>query len=260
MSDIANMKENRKLNFLVFSLMVLLICLEIFKPQPIDWSSTFSKDDKIPYGNFLLYDLLDQIFPSKTIEPIYQPIYNQLKDNNLIANKSNYIFINQRFNLEELDEETLLKFVSAGNHVFLTSLYFPKKLNDTLHLETNSLNLHGLYEGGEEVSDSIGFNFLHSNLKTDSSYYSKLYMANSFFERFDTLNTTILGVNEFNKANFIQINFGEGTFYIHANPTLFTNYNMTHRNNAEYVQKALSHLPLLPTYWDEYYNVGRQGM
>lgn len=259
MSDIANMKENRKLNFLVFSLMALLILLEVLKPKPIDWSLTFSKDDKIPYGNFLLYDLLDQIFPSKTIETAYQPIYNQLQDTTLLSEKRNYIFINQSFNLEELDEETLLNFVAEGSNVFLATRYLSEKLTDTLNLEINNLGAYAIFENNE-IPDTIAFNFVHPDLKTDSPYYLKKYIADSFFESFDTLNTLILGINGIEKPNFIQTTFGKGTFYIHSNPILFTNYNMTHTNNAEYVSKALSHLPILPTYWDEYYNVGRRGM
>ncbi|MEZ4885015.1 MAG: DUF4350 domain-containing protein [Chitinophagales bacterium] len=256
-SDIASMKENRKLNFLVFSLLLLLILMEVMRPKPIDWSTTFSKEDKIPYGNFILFDLLDKILPQQIIETTYQPIYNQLQDTTLLASKHNYLFINWNFGLEELDQEKLLEFVAKGNHVFLATQNFPQKLTDTLNLEIDNTGYYGFLED-KNAPDTMAFNFVHPDLKVDSAYYLKRYIADDYFERFDTLNTIVLGVNGEDEANFIRTTFGEGSFFLHTNPIVFSNYNMTHANNAEYVEKALSHLPLLPTYWDEYYNVGRK--
>lgn len=257
MSDIANMKENRKLNFLVLILILTLILLEVLRPKPIDWNTTFSKEDKIPYGNFILYDLLPTIFPEQGIETSYQPIYNQLQDSTLNSEKQNYLFINWNFDLDELDEEALLEFVMEGNNVFIATHFLSEQLADTLNLKVNRLGSFDFF-GDEKSPDTIAFNFVHPDLKSDSAYFLKKYIADDYFEEFDTLHTTILGVNGHDEANFIRTTFGEGSFYLHSNPIAFTNYNMVNNNNAEYVEKALSYLPVLPTYWDEYYNVGRQ--
>jgi len=251
------MKENRKLNFLVFVLLALLLLMEVMKPKPIDWSTTFSKEDKIPYGNFILFDLLDQIFPQQNIETAYQPIYNQLQDSTLSEQKRNYLLINWSFDIDELDQNTLLQFVADGNNVFLASNSLPESFADTLHLAVEQI-FHYDFLAEEGDADTLAFNFVHQDLKAAKAYYLKKYIADNYFELVDTFNATILGVNGEEQANFIQMPFGRGNFYIHINPILFTNYAMTHGNNAEYVEKALSHLPNLPTFWDEYYNVGRR--
>ena len=37
------------------------------KPKPVDWTESFSRKDKIPFGTFVLYERLGDIFPGSKI-------------------------------------------------------------------------------------------------------------------------------------------------------------------------------------------------
>jgi hypothetical protein len=45
------MKKEWKYKGLLAAIFILLIVVEINKPKPVDWTPTFSRKDKIPYGN-----------------------------------------------------------------------------------------------------------------------------------------------------------------------------------------------------------------
>jgi hypothetical protein len=79
----------------------------------------------------------------------------------------------------------------------------------------------------------------------------------NFFSSFDTLNTTVLGVNEQKEATFIKVSFGAGHLFLSSTPLAFTNYSMLQGNKNQYVAKALSYLPVSEVFWDEHYKINR---
>ncbi|MGA9293366.1 MAG: DUF4350 domain-containing protein [Ignavibacteriaceae bacterium] len=235
--------------FIIFFLLtfLLFIIVRITEPKGIDWSLSFSKDDKIPYGSFILYNVLPELFPDENIRIPQYPVYNILKDK--AYKNSNYIFINNTFAPDELDIKELLDYVSEGNNVFVAANFIRGKLSDTLKVATN-LSYIG--------NDSIKVNFSNSELKNDFPYVFKDSPLDYFFTDFDTAKTIALGFDNDNKTNFIKIKFGKGNFYLNAVPIAFTNYNMLDSLNSGYVFKSLSYLPVSKTvFWDEYYKTGR---
>ena len=46
-----------------------MILFLLLSPKEINWSYSFSKDDKIPYGNFVTYKAVDEIF-DEGISPV----------------------------------------------------------------------------------------------------------------------------------------------------------------------------------------------
>ena len=53
-------------------------------------------------------------------------------------------------------------------------------------------------------------------------------------------------------SNFIHLKYGEGNFYIHVNPIVFTNYYLQNDSALVYAEKVLSYLPKGNTYVDVY--------
>lgn len=45
---------------------IIFLIVKIFTPEPTDWKQSYSKNDKIPYGSYILYEQLNQLFPVKT--------------------------------------------------------------------------------------------------------------------------------------------------------------------------------------------------
>ena len=71
------------IRFYLLGLLVLFggyVALEYYRPQPIDWTLTFSNKDKIPYGTYALFDVLPQLLGTDEVTNVRQPIYNQFFD------------------------------------------------------------------------------------------------------------------------------------------------------------------------------------
>ncbi|UOQ65229.1 hypothetical protein [Hymenobacter volaticus] len=57
------------------------VAVEYYRPKPLDWTPTFQNKDKIPYGTYVLYDLLPDIMgvEKREVRTIRVPIYNQIE-------------------------------------------------------------------------------------------------------------------------------------------------------------------------------------
>lgn len=235
--------------FIIFFTLTFLLFLvvRLTEPKSIDWSLSFSKEDKIPYGSYILYQVLPELFPDGQIQTSPFPIYNNLKDKNFT--NTNYIFINNTFAPDELDTKELVNYVSEGNNVFIAANFIRGKLSDTLNIATN-LSYIG--------NDSIKINFANSELKNKVPYSFKDSPLDYYFTNLDSSRTIALGFNSDKKTNFIKLKLGKGYFYLNSVPVAFTNYNILDSLNSDYIYKSLSYLPVSKTiFWDEYYKTGK---
>ena len=67
------------LPFILIGIVVLLlVLLQKAVPRAINWYETYEKRDKNPYGEFVMYDLLKEIFPDKKIEVKKRTLYEVL--------------------------------------------------------------------------------------------------------------------------------------------------------------------------------------
>jgi len=221
---------------------ITFIFIEQSYDEKIDWTQSFSKQDKIPYGGYVLYKQLDKLFPESEIivnkESFYE-FYNSDYKN------TNYIIINNDIKLSELAIDKFLEYVNSGNNLFIASASLPKKLLDTLNISLSS-------SWSLMNSDSLNILKLVNpklNKKVNYIFNNKLYT-----NVFDTISeiTTIIGLNSKDKPNFIKQKIGKGSIYLNLQPLAFTNYNLLY-SDKEYVTNSLSYLPNKKTFWDEYY-------
>jgi hypothetical protein len=69
----------KALPFILLGILVLFVVLiQVYAPKTISWVQTFEKKDKNPYGDFILYDFLQNLFPDKKIEVKNRTIYEVL--------------------------------------------------------------------------------------------------------------------------------------------------------------------------------------
>jgi hypothetical protein len=233
-------------------LLALYIVAEMNRPKPVDWQMSLSKADKAPYGSYILYQQLKDIFPQAAIHSYRQPVYNQV--NNTTDSNTAYLLIEPNLELSKDDMNELLNYVVAGNYVFISAADFGRTLMDTLKFKTNR-------RFDFEKKDSVTINFTNPALHEAKKYGFTRMTLDGYFSELDTAHTLILGNNQLKDANFIKIAYGDGAFFIHAAPLCFSNYFMLKRNNASYSAKALSYLPgnIKQIYWDEYYKLGPEG-
>ena len=222
------------------------------RPKPVDWKITLSKEDKSPYGSYILYQQLKDIFPKAVLSSYRQPVYNQV--NNTSDSNTAYLLIEPDLEFSKDDMNELLNYVLAGNYAFISAGDFGRTLMDTLKFKTSRrLDF--------ETKDSVTINFTNPSLHEPKNYGFTRMTLDGYFSALDTTYTVVLGNNQLKDINFIKIAYGDGAFFIHTAPLCFSNYFMLKRNNASYSAKALSFLPtnIKHIYWDEYYKLGPEG-
>ncbi len=246
------MKTYRTFLLLFISLLTIYVVAELNKPTPRSWNITLSNTDKNPFGAYILYHELNQLFPNASRQSFRIPAYDLL---NRFEGKNNvYFLISPGAAVGKADRDALLNFVKQGNFVFLSSLDTGKPLMDTLGLEVRY--------SGFLPTDTTGINFTNPRLKAPKNFRFKSQTIDQYFSKLAKKDSTlILGVNQNNDANFVKVNYGNGAFYVHAAPLCFSNYFMLYRNNQKYVAGAISYLPagINNIFWDEYYKLGRTG-
>lgn len=249
---------NKTVKIYVVLLVVLFAgfsVIEFTKETPIDWTKTFSEKDKIPFGTFVLYKELPSLFPESEIENIKVTPFEYFDDYYNWADSSyrifgTYMHFNEYADIDDVSAQELLDFASHGNNLFIATSYPPQKLFDSLHLETqNQYDFRG---------EAI-LGFTNHDLNTDSITIEK-GLSNIYFSKLDSTITTVLGYQQFDsikRINFVKINHGLGSIYLHLQPIAFTNYHLLKKNNKKYAATALSYLPDDPIYYDYHAKFGQ---
>lgn len=231
--------------------MVAIIITEIVRPKPLNWSPSYTSSDKIPFGCYILNNEMENLFPNQEIKNIDISPYQFLSETHVDFN-SNLLFINNylHFDEEELDE--LLNYVDKGNNVFLSATDFSQTLKDTLKIVINTQK--------NFREDSITAQMANPNFKKQEFVYTR-GVFKSYFSSLDTIKTTVLGhfkkeIYEPQRINFIKVNIGSGTLFLHTLPQAFTNYYLL-KGNKQYAANCFSYLQEGTVYWDDYYKAGR---
>lgn len=234
-------------------LLILYLVAQYYKPKQTDWTPTYLKEDKIPFGLYILHHEINTIFPNTTIQTSRLRAYNTLKNKNF--KNTNYLFIGGALKFDAADYKELVKFMEQGNHVFIATYDLGNLLSDTLKLTISStFNIR--------QDEHTPINFVNPALKSADSYRFDKGLGDQYFKEIDTSAATVLGEMEYGgmkygSFNFVKYSFGKGGLYILPNPQLLTNYNLLNPEGAEYVAKVLSYLPVGKTLiWDESNTLG----
>ncbi len=218
------------------------------------WFETYKNDKKEPYDTYVISELLEKYFPSKTFTVMRKPLHQSLPR----STGNNYVFVGSGMFLDSLSEQKLLEYVNRGNNAFLSVPHLPYTIEDTLNLSTCEY-----YYAFDSFTDSIvGLNFYDSAFKSEKSYkfsYRNLNDTVSYSWSYiiDTcVNSEKLPVYYANMndtfPNYMRVAFGQGYFFIHTNPIVFTNIQMLNKRSVEYASKVFSYLPEGDIYWDEF--------
>lgn len=239
--------------------------------KPTDWKPTFYNTETNPYGTYITYNLLKDIFNDK-IESTRLPIYTNLKPNveeyiyynddqesvtemsfyNTLEDVSDttaYVFISPNFEIDKVELVYFLDYIALGNNVFISAERISRVLLDTLNIKT-----HYNYSNSEDSTFTL------------TDYDKKKYNFKSVMS-YTTLNTDsctnpvrTLAVNSNDSTVFVQMKYGKGNLYLHTVPASFANINMLNKKKYDFGFRCLSYLaPSNKILWDEYQKQGLVG-
>ncbi|MFT5926704.1 MAG: hypothetical protein ACI9WL_001454 [Rubritalea sp.] len=280
-------KKSKRYLYIIFGVVALMLFLEVITPQPLSWQESYTSSDKIPYGAYVLYDQLEELFEQE-VESIKVDPVSFLKNHQEETN-ANYIFINNYLGFDTTEMDYITEFAERGNKVFVSTQSITGAAADSLKLESN--RYYTYYE-----EDTVRVR-LNNPLFENRSYIYQKGSSYRHFVRYDTARTTVLGEvlpfepvkgylknifgEEFGsdkdstkmilknaieksksrqvpQANFIELKVGEGAIYYHLNPIAFTNYYLLQEGKEQYVSEVFSYLNDGPVYFDDYSKSGRR--
>ncbi len=230
-------------------------------PKPLKWDEHYGKSSQEPYGTSYLFENLDHIYHS-SITTNLSSFYERFDTSSMKGlegtTSQNLIIITSSFSLDTLDYTRLVDYVASGNHCFVASNNFDYRLLDTLGLEMDydygystelrdlKTNLLPKYQLSEDI-----YEFKKNQFPRSLAYPDSLSEIEPI--------SKIIGQDS--TYNYVKVKFGDGAFYIHSSPIIFTNYNLLKPDQSDYIAACLHQLPDQVTVWDEYYkpNANRGG-
>ncbi len=243
---------NRTLKIYIFFLLLLIggvIYIDAVRPKPVDWTKSYILTDKIPFGLYIFDKESPEVLKNNSIEKLretvyehFEPLYSYDSLVNDYKVKGTIMHINNDYLLDEESTKELFYFVGHGNNAFISVENLPKIYTDSLHIETDTQF---------DISQKVLCSLANSNFGNHSYDLSK-GAGNYYFSKIDTLKTTILGYQQLDKkkeANFIKVAYLNGYFYIHLQPTAFSNYQILKDDHKEYLENVLSYMPKGTLFW-----------
>lgn len=225
------------------------------------------RNDKIPYGTWYAYNQLKSIFPDAEVvinklSPDRYRGYNagdaKLYDDaaRYDDKKQAYVIIGTEVVPDNNEVAAIMNLVGEGKHIFISAMQLGKNLLDSLRLQTAYDNsLYNFY-------DSLRLSINHPVSNDSTSFVYPGRAMDNYVSQMDSSITTILGEDEFGRANFVKFAYESGgSIYIHLAPAAFTNFFLLHKNNKAYYDDALSYLPkdLEVVRWDDYFRYNSEG-
>lgn len=234
--------------FLVL-LFVAIIYLDAVRPRPINWTPSFDLKDKIPFGLYVFDNESPNLLKNNKIEKItktayeyFEPLYDYDSLVNTYKVKGNILAISEYYSLDNESTEELFYFVAHGNSAFISAKDYSEIFEDSLNITTNS-----------ELTTDKGIELSFANKSLNQTKYNfNLGASSAYFNKIDTLKTTVLGYQEINnkkQVNFVKVAYRKGFFYLHTQPICFTNYHLLKDNHYKYTEDLLSYFPKGNLYW-----------
>ena len=256
------------------AIIALLLTLQVYtnEEEPISWVESYARIDKIPYGTYVLFERIQDLFDGRRAVEVNESPYAYLvlDEEELYSDydtyevdttyypygfemleAASYLFINQNFYPDEESVETLLTFASYGNQVFIATESMDARLLDSLQI-----NIFPGYLDFLSQEDSLK---AWEKVKAGEwDFWFEREGFTAYIVPGDSIGTEILIKNHNGDPNLVKIPYGEGNFFICSLPLAFTNYHMLDSlHMSRYVAQALSHLPRTnEVLWDEYYKDG----
>ena len=245
--------------YLIIGVLTLaaIFAMEYNKPKKVNWFPSYVSHHKIPYGTYVLNNLMEKYFPDH-VQQVQKPPFELLTRTDSI--RGTYFFVNETVSFGEAELNALLDWVDQGNTLFVASDRFEQKLLDTLHLEQTNV-----YNDGQ--LEPLFYLELSNPKLTSSTYKSTKDYYTIGFDQLDTLQTTVLAQvytrsdstdNIKKHVNTIKQPFGNGEILLTSFPKAFTNYFILKDTNQEYTAGLLSYLDTdKQIYMDNFHKSGK---
>ncbi|MBL7733569.1 MAG: DUF4350 domain-containing protein [Chitinophagaceae bacterium] len=223
----------------------------------LDERITLKKKDKIPYGTYVAYKGLKQLFPEAQIITNRQEpgFWDSLS---LFEKHQALIIVADNFNADDDEMRRLIRFAKSGNDVFISAKELSGMAPAELEVSTIDLS-EPTFEEEEGIliasDDSLLVRLRKPYFETDTIF---AYPGRNFSSSFTKVNNEVaneIGDGVSGLTNFIHLKAGKGNIYLHLAPLAFSNYFLLHKKNIRYYEMIMSVISpdVQKIAWDEYF-------
>lgn len=216
-----------------------------------DLTETYSNTDKKPFGAFVVYHQLVEMFYRNTVREEKRSFEESWK--NIEDTGSIYVCLANSLYTTDEDVNSIIAYAEKGNAAFFVAGKFNQNLLTELGCKVSPLSL--LEQFAEKPYRNTGIS-IKTGHQSDSSRYQYFYFPlTAKISKYNSTNTRVLGVNEHGDPNFIVVFKGKGRIFLHCEPRTFSNYFLLQKNNYQYLEKAFGYVDAYPehVYWNNYY-------
>lgn len=234
------------------------------------WAHDYRIKGKNPYDIKVLYELLDKRFEIEKLEDRVDDVLPKSPDK---AKGTSYLYMGKMAQYTEDEAWHLREYVQAGGEAFI--------ITEDVHDSLAEILLYPEDCGGSTTwagqnpavyKEKIFASFNHPKLS--EHYYEFEYLYQNYVRRYDwrfipqeafcnsdkeqdyfreyplAALGTFVDKDERSYINFARLKVGEGYFYFHTNPIMFTNLFMVDTAGFEYANYVFSHVKTNQLYWD----------
>lgn len=224
------------MRFLKLHIALLLLLTIMSCEDETNWTYTLDKNSTEPYGLYLAYDQLGQIFPAAEKETIYN--FNKYVSENRgkYSTDKKYtllIAITDRMQLSSTEAEDLYIYISNGGSAILVSDNFSSAIDSIFELTDKEESIRYPYSKEDSLStydvwwDNEWYPY-ELDLPFDVDYYDEDEAWG------------LRKVKDESLANVVTRDIGDGSIKFSNSPEMFTNYALLKDSNIGYYEKFLS--------------------
>lgn len=234
------MEVSRKYIIVFVVAVFLLILLKLYLPQQVNWDANLSAEKKSPYGTWVLYQSMPDLFGEDNTSASDQSFYDFYMHAEL--DTFNVVKIRPGIDPSRESLENMLAHVEEGNTIFLSAFSFGHLLMDTLGLEA-------VYNfSGKKKEQNLKLK-LKEYPEADSEILVQFTSETYFLLNADTGQIEVLGTTGDNLPNYLHITYGKGSIYLHSSPLAFSNYHILRDDTRAYTEQVLTALPAEEVVW-----------
>ena len=258
---------------LVSFILLLATFYVIYLTKGHDWRLTYNHNSSEPYGTAFIRALLADLDEGHRLKGVNKPLKAAMEEG---ADDFNYVLIGENSGFSRESMEALVQHVFDGNQAFIATSSIPKRLLGRV-LDPGNKDFY--YKRGWQQSDfesgfpmagfgkhsdtsvRMGFDNPFSPAHTNIPFYRQ-YETNRLIRGWaylDSLKAPIaqtrlkrLGHINDTATNFFRVELGDGHFYFHLNPIVFTNYHINREAGFRYARQAFAFLDEKPIYFDQF--------
>lgn len=233
----------------------LLLLFLVTSCKKTNWQENYREKEKSPFGTYIIANEATSLFENQKVTFLKKNFYDySIFNYNVDSTEVNNYVLIKGFAANQTSEgiQELLDFVKRGNNAFIALNYFRTDFKDELEFTTNDLDKDIYTISG--LKKLKGEFYLENNNFGNKTYHFDRNIRRNYFVEYNENKTIVLGTTKIDGEkvpNFIKIYHGEGAFYLHTNPVVFTNYFLL-KNKEDYAANLLSYLSEDTILWDKH--------